>query len=131
VALHRADKLAWRTAHREDNPDIEMEDEGVFEVADVRLEVLHTPGHTQGSVSLYCPELDAVFTGDALLASGPAPHDGFFPDFPRQLTAIGEKLLDLPPETRVLPGHGEESSIGDAAKRFDGWVTAGPSVTGD
>ena len=130
VALHRADKLAWRTAHREDNPDIEMEDAGVFEVADVRLEVLHTPGHTQGSVSLYCPELDAVFTGDTLLASGPAPHDGAFPDFPRQLTAIGEKLLDLPPETRVLPGHGEESSIGDTVKRFDDWVTAGPSVAG-
>jgi glyoxylase-like metal-dependent hydrolase (beta-lactamase superfamily II) len=131
VALHRADKLHWRVAHPKDDPDIEMEDGGIFEVADVRIEVLHTPGHTPGSVCLYCPELDAVFTGDVLLASGPAPHDGVFPDFPRQLTAIGEKLLDLPEETRVLPGHGEESSIGDAVKRFDGWVTAGPSVTGD
>ena len=131
VALHRADKLQWRVAHPKDDPDIEMEDGGIFEVADVRLEVLHTPGHTPGSVCLYCPELDAVFTGHVLLASGPAPHDGVFPDFPRQLTAIGEKLLDLPEETRVLPGHGEESSIGDAAKQFDGWVTAGPSVTGD
>jgi glyoxylase-like metal-dependent hydrolase (beta-lactamase superfamily II) len=131
VALHRADKLQWRVAHPKDDPDIEMEDGGIFEVADVRIEVLHTPGHTPGSVCLYCPELDAVFTGDVLLASGPAPHDGVFPDFPRQLTAIGEKLLDLPEETRVLPGHGEESSIGDAVKRFDGWVTAGPSVTGD
>jgi glyoxylase-like metal-dependent hydrolase (beta-lactamase superfamily II) len=131
VALHRADKLHWRVAHPKADPDIEMEDGGVFEVADVQLEVLHTPGHTPGSVCLYCPELDAVFTGDVLLASGPAPHDGIFPDFPRQLTAIGEKLLDLPEETRVLPGHGEESSIGDAVERFEGWITAGPSVTGD
>lgn len=131
VALHRADKLTWRAAHPKDDPDIEMEHSGVFEVADARLEVIHTPGHTPGSVSLYCQDLDVVFTGDTLLASGPAPHDGVFPDFPRQLTAIGEKLLDLPPETRVLPGHGEESLIADAAKRFDGWVTAGPSVTGD
>jgi len=131
VALHRADKLHWRAAHPKDNPDIEMEDEGVFEVADVRLEVLHTPGHTAGSVCLYCRELDAVFTGDSLLASGPAPHDGIFPDFPGQLTAIGEKLLDLPGQTRVLPGHGEECVIADAEKRFEGWITAGPSAIGD
>ncbi|MBO0820692.1 MAG: MBL fold metallo-hydrolase, partial [Nocardiopsaceae bacterium] len=107
------------------------EEAGVFEVADVRLEVLHTPGHTAGSVCLYCPDLEVVFTGDTLLAAGPAPHDGIFPDFPRQLTAIGEKLLGLPPGTRVLPGHGEESVIEDAAKRFDGWITAGPSAAGD
>lgn len=130
VALHRADKMHWRAAHRKADPDIEMEDAGVFEVAGVRLEVLHTPGHTSGSVSLYCQELGAVFTGDTLLAVGPAPHNGVFPDFPRQLTAIGEKLLDLPPQTRVLAGHGEESVIEDAAKRFDGWITAGPTAVG-
>ena len=105
-----------------------MADGGRFEVADVELEVIHTAGHTPGSVSLYCADLGTVFTGDALLASGPAPHDGDYPDFPRQLTAIGERLLDLPPDTRVLPGHGEETTISAAAKRFDGWVTAGPAV---
>ena len=127
VALHRADRLHWRTAHPDVNPDIEMEGEGVFEVADVQLEVIHTRGHTAGSVSLYCADLGVVFTGDALLASGPAPHRGVFPDFPRQLSAIGDKLLDLPPDTRVLSGHGEESTIGDAAKQFESWVAAGPS----
>jgi glyoxylase-like metal-dependent hydrolase (beta-lactamase superfamily II) len=125
VALHRADKLQWRMAHDED-PEIEMDHGGTFEVADVSLEVIHTPGHSHGSVSLYCPELEAVFTGDALLASGPAPHDGDFPDFPRQLNSIGESLLDLPGGTRVLPGHGEEVTIAVVSKKFDGWVTAGP-----
>jgi glyoxylase-like metal-dependent hydrolase (beta-lactamase superfamily II) len=127
VALHRADRLHWRSSHK-DNPEIEMEDEGAFEVADVRLEVIHNPGHTQGSVSLYCADLGAVFTGDALIASGPALHNGVFPDFPRQLTAIGEKLLGLPSGTRVLPGHGEESTIGDAGKQFDAWLAAGPGL---
>jgi glyoxylase-like metal-dependent hydrolase (beta-lactamase superfamily II) len=126
VALHRADRLYWQAAHPEEDPEIEMADAGRFDVADVHLEVIHTAGHTPGSVSLYCPDLDAVFTGDALLASGPGPHDGEFPDFPGQLTAIGERLLDLPPDTRVLPGHGEESSIATATKRFDSWVSAGP-----
>jgi glyoxylase-like metal-dependent hydrolase (beta-lactamase superfamily II) len=126
VALHRADRLHWRSSHKT-APDIEMENAGSFEIADVRLTVIHTPGHTQGSVSLYCAGLGVVFTGDTLLASGPAAHGGVFPDFPRQLTVIGERLLDLPPETRVLPGHGEESTIAHAEKQFESWITAGPS----
>lgn len=128
VALHPADRGHWHDVHPDSDAEIEMADGGRFDVADVQLEVLHTPGHTPGSVSLYCADLGAVFTGDALLASGPAPHDGEYPDFPGQLTAIGEHLLDLPPGTRVLPGHGEESTISAAAKRFDGWVTAGPAI---
>jgi glyoxylase-like metal-dependent hydrolase (beta-lactamase superfamily II) len=125
VAVHRSDRAAWRSVHDEE-PEIEMDHGGTFEVADVSLEVIHTPGHTHGSVSMYCPELEVVFTGHALLASGPAAHDGDFPDFPRQLNSIGEHLLDLPGETRVLPGHGDEITIAAASKRFDGWVTAGP-----
>ena len=126
VALHRADRLLWRTAHGGADPEIEMADGGRFDVADAQLEVIHTAGHTPGSVSLYCEDLGVVFTGDALAANGPVPHEGVFADFPGQLTAIGERLLDLPPQTRVLPGHGEESTIGDAAKRFADWVSAGP-----
>jgi glyoxylase-like metal-dependent hydrolase (beta-lactamase superfamily II) len=128
VALHPADRLQWRMVHPDDNAEIEMADGGLFDVADVQLEVIRTAGHTPGSVSLYCEDLEVVFTGDALLASGPAPHEGEFPDFPGQLTAIGERLLDLPSGTRVLPGHGEESTIGAAAKQFDSWVSAGPSA---
>jgi glyoxylase-like metal-dependent hydrolase (beta-lactamase superfamily II) len=129
VALHSADRIEWRLAHDDDteDPEIPMAAGGAFEVGDVRLEVIHTPGHTPGSVSLYCEDLEVVFTGDALSASGPCPHNGEFPDFPRQLTSIGEQLLDLPPDTRVLPGHGPETTIGDASKRFDGWISAGPA----
>jgi glyoxylase-like metal-dependent hydrolase (beta-lactamase superfamily II) len=128
VALHPADRLHWRMAHPRKAADIEMAEGGVFDVADVQLEVIKTPGHTRGSVSFYCEDLEAVFTGDALLATGPAPHDGEYPDFPAQLNAIAVHLLTLPSDTRVLPGHGEESTIGAAAKQFDGWVAAGPSV---
>jgi glyoxylase-like metal-dependent hydrolase (beta-lactamase superfamily II) len=127
TALHRSDRPLWRATYRgQADPEIEMAGGGRFEVADVALEVIGTPGHTPGSVSLYCAGLDVVFTGDALSARGPVPRDGAFADFPAQLNAIGERLLDLPPATRVLPGHGEESTIGDAAKGFDGWVAAGP-----
>jgi hypothetical protein len=82
-------------------------------------------------VSLYCEDLGVVFTGDALIASGPAPHEGIYPDFPRQLNSIGEHLLPLAGETRVLPGHGDEFTIGDASKHFEGWVIAGPPILVD
>ena len=126
VALHPKDRNLWRDAHPEDDAEIEMSDGGVFEVADVRLEVIHAPGHTPGSVCLYCEDLEVVFTGHTLLASGPVPHDGEFPDFAGQLTAIGEYLLTLPGSTRVLPGEGEQTTIAAAEKNFDSWVSAGP-----
>jgi glyoxylase-like metal-dependent hydrolase (beta-lactamase superfamily II) len=128
VALHPKDRTPWREAHPGEEADIEMEDGGLFEVADVQLEVIHAPGHTAGSVCLYCEDLGAVFTGHVMLAEGPASQDGEFPDFSRQLNAIGESLLTLPPETRVLPGHGPETTIGVAEKKFDSWLTAGPEA---
>jgi glyoxylase-like metal-dependent hydrolase (beta-lactamase superfamily II) len=131
VALHPRDRLFWREVHGDQLPEIEMEEGGAFEVADVTLEVLHTPGHSPGSVSIYCENLGVVFSGDALSADGPCPHDGGFPDFAGQLSAIGAELLTLPGETRVLPGHGEESTIATAEKRFDSWVTAGPEISDD
>jgi glyoxylase-like metal-dependent hydrolase (beta-lactamase superfamily II) len=130
VALHPKDRLAWREAHSDEVPEIAMEDGGAFEVADVTLEVLHTPGHTPGSVSIYCEDMGVVFSGDALVATGPRPHEGDFPDFAGQLSAIGSELLTLPGTTRVLPGHGEEITIAAAEKSFDSWVTAGPVDSG-
>jgi glyoxylase-like metal-dependent hydrolase (beta-lactamase superfamily II) len=126
VALHPKDRLAWREAHSDEVPEIEMEEGGAFEVADVTLEVVRTPGHTPGSVSIYCEAMGVVFSGDALVATGPCPHEGEFPDFAGQLSAIGSELLTLPGTTRVLPGHGEETTIAAAEKSFDSWVTAGP-----
>ena len=125
VALHPSDRVSWRAVHPDQDPEIEVEDGGSFEVADVRLEVLHAPGHSPGSICLYCEELDAAFTGDVLGADGPVPHEGEFPDFPRQLSSIGERLLTLPDITRVLPGHGAELTVSAADKNFDSWAAAG------
>jgi glyoxylase-like metal-dependent hydrolase (beta-lactamase superfamily II) len=125
VALHPRDRQLWREAH-DDDAEIEMADGGIFEVADVALEVMYTPGHTDGSVCLYCEGLGVVFTGHVLGADGPVRHEGEFPDFAEQINAIGEQLLTLPSGTRVLPGQGEETTIGAAEKNFDTWFTAGP-----
>jgi glyoxylase-like metal-dependent hydrolase (beta-lactamase superfamily II) len=128
VALHPGDRNLWREQHPDDDPEIDMEDGGIFEIAGASLEVVHAPGHTSGSVCLYSEDLDVVFTGDALSARGPVPHEGEFPDFPGQLSSIGEHLLTLPGRTRVLPGHGGELTIARAEKRFDSWVSKGPAL---
>jgi glyoxylase-like metal-dependent hydrolase (beta-lactamase superfamily II) len=128
VALHPLDRNLWRESYSNDDVDIEMADGGVFEVADIALEVMHSPGHSPGSVCLYSEGLGVVFSGDTLLASGPATHDGSYPDFAGQLTAIGEQLLTLPSQTRVLPGHGEEITVSAAERQFDSWVSAGPAI---
>jgi glyoxylase-like metal-dependent hydrolase (beta-lactamase superfamily II) len=128
VALHTADRGLWRDHHSEEDPEIDMEDGGMFGIAGATLEVMHAPGHTPGSVCLYSEDLDAVFTGDVLSSGGPVAHDGEFPDFPGQLSSIGEHLLTLPGRTRVLPGHGAELTVSAAEKRFDRWVAAGPNA---
>jgi glyoxylase-like metal-dependent hydrolase (beta-lactamase superfamily II) len=128
VALHPKDLLAWREAHSGEDPEIEMDDGGIFEVSDVALEVVHAPGHSPGSVCLYCEALGVVFSGDVVLAGGPSPHGGEFPNFSAQLSAIGEHILTLPAQTRVLSGHGEEITVAAAEKRFDSWVAAGPQA---
>jgi glyoxylase-like metal-dependent hydrolase (beta-lactamase superfamily II) len=127
VALHPGDRPVWREVQDAD-PDIEMEDGGTFEAAGVTLEVLHASGHSRGSVCLYCEELNAVFAGDVVSAEGPVPHDGAFPNWGKQLDAIGAHILTLPPATRVLPGHGDELTVAAAEKRFDSWIAAGPLV---
>jgi glyoxylase-like metal-dependent hydrolase (beta-lactamase superfamily II) len=128
VALHPGDRSAWRDAHSDEQPEIEMEEGGVFEVAGVRLEILDTPGHSPGSVCLYCEDLDVVFSGDTLLKGRPGPHGGGYPDFTGQLNSIGENLLTLPGDTRVLPGHGDETTVAEEERRFDTWVARGPEA---
>jgi glyoxylase-like metal-dependent hydrolase (beta-lactamase superfamily II) len=125
VALHPADRLSWREVHGKEDPEIEMEDGGVFEVGGVTLEVLHAPGHSRGSVCLFCDELDAVFTGDVVSETGPVARADGYPNWGKQLDAIGGQVLTLPGTTRILPGHGGEFTVAAAEKRFDSWVSAG------
>jgi len=126
VALHPADRLSWREVHGKEDPEIAREDGGIFEVADVALEVIHAPGHSAGSVCLYCEDLDVVMCGDVLAADGLVTSEDGFSNFASQLSSIGEHVLTLPGKTRVLPGHGKELTVAIAEKSFDSWISAGP-----
>jgi len=131
IALHPADRLSWREVHGKADPEIEMEDGGIFEVAGVALEVIHAPGHSSGSVCLYCEDLAAVMCGDVLAADGLVTSEDGFSSFSLQISAIGEHVLTLPSGTRVLPGHGKEFTVAVAEKNFDSWIAAGPASVSD
>ncbi|NLW86802.1 MAG: MBL fold metallo-hydrolase [Planctomycetes bacterium] len=74
--------------------------------------VLDTSGHTVGGVSFYCPQAQAVLTGDALFAGTIGRTDIPNGDGDRLVANIRANLMTLPDSTRVLPGHGGESTVG-------------------
>jgi hydroxyacylglutathione hydrolase len=86
----------------------------------VSAEVMHTPGHTPGSVCLRVPwtgdrpggEPERVFAGDTLFAGSIGRTDLWGGDFDRILASIRDRLLSLPDETVVWPGHGPATTIG-------------------
>lgn len=85
---------------------------GKTEFAGMECMVLHTPGHTPGGVSLYFPEENAVFTGDALFARSIGRTDFPMGDHQQLLKSVKEKLLTLPDDVTAYPGHGPETKIG-------------------
>lgn len=110
VAVHPLDAI-WSL----DTKSILKLDDGMtLEVGSLRLRVIHTPGHTPGSVCIY---LDGIlFTGDLLFQGSVGRTDfpgGSSADLMRSLR---EKIVVLPPSTRVLPGHGEETTLEEELK---------------
>ncbi|MHC4175013.1 MAG: MBL fold metallo-hydrolase [Planctomycetota bacterium] len=101
--------------------DLFIEDSDVIEQACVKLQVLHTPGHTPGGICLYSPrplqkgrgskDEGIVFTDDTLFADSIGRTD--FPNgsMSQLLNSIKEKLFTLPDETKVYPGHGPITTI--------------------
>ena len=82
------------------------------------LQIMATPGHTPGGISLYHPQEGIVFTGDTLFDDGYGRIDlpgGEAKDLHQSL----HKLFKLPSKTRVFPGHGPETTIGKAKKKLD------------
>jgi len=90
--------------------DRELHGGDTIEVGDLKFLVLHTPGHSPGGISLYGHGV--VFTGDALFQMGIGRTDFPGSSSAQLMNSIYTKLLVLPPQTVVLPGHGPESSVG-------------------
>lgn len=97
-------------------PDRLVSDGDTITVGGLSLQVIHTPGHTPGGICLYSPP--HLFSGDTLFVGAVGRSDFPGGDLKQLLTAIRERLLILPPETVVWPGHGyggSRSTIGEEA----------------
>jgi len=91
--------------------DIFIAEADNIDKAGIRLEVLHTPGHTPGGISLYSKDDRLVFVGDTLFAGSVGRTDFPGASFTQLKKSIKEKLLTLPDETLCLPGHGPQTTI--------------------
>ncbi|MDI6799510.1 MAG: MBL fold metallo-hydrolase [Actinomycetota bacterium] len=87
----------------------EVDDGDVIELGDLSFEVIHTPGHTPGSISLKLDDL--LFTGDLLFAGSVGRTDFPYGSY-EVLKESLERVASLPDEVKVLPGHGDPSTIG-------------------
>jgi len=102
-------------------PALILEDGMVLAIGDLRVEVLHTPGHSPGSVCFYLPEEQALLTGDTLFASSVGRTDlpgGNHQALERSL----RRLCELPGSTRVYPGHGDATTI-DRERRVNPFLS--------
>lgn len=103
--------------------DILLKQGDLFSFGKNRLEVLHTPGHTPGSVSFYIPTIGLI-TGDTLFKGSIGRTDLWRGSYPTLIDSIQSKLFSFPDETMVYPGHGPSTTIGDE-KRGNPFVGIG------
>ena len=123
IALHPREMRVWRRHHgAEHRPEIEVEGEGALDVGDLRIDVLALPGSSPGSVGYYISSLGVVFSGDVVRNGEPGMVGNTYIDYTTQLASIGENLLTLPPQTRLLPDRGPASTSKAEGKNFDSWV---------
>ena len=80
------------------------------------LKVLHVPGHSRGGLAFYCQAEESVLTGDALFAGSIGRTDLPGGDFQSLISSLRNNLLTLPPSTKVYPGHGPQTTIGEEMK---------------
>ena len=108
-----AEQAAWVGV---DTPETAPPDEALHDGRHVGLDaypaqILHTPGHTQGSICLHFAPLKMVFAGDTLFAGSIGRTDLPGGDYPQIIDSIHSRLLTLPDDTKVIPGHGPATTI--------------------
>ena len=118
VAVHAADAASLPVP-----PALTLNDGRQIHFGGSSLLVLHTPGHTPGSVCFYAP--GTLFSGDTLFPGGPGNTRGNPERFTQIIGHIRDKLFVLPNETVVLPGHGAGTTIGAEKPALDAWIARG------
>jgi glyoxylase-like metal-dependent hydrolase (beta-lactamase superfamily II) len=112
ILLHPDDRPLWELTHRDHLWDVDLEDGQTVKVGGASVKAIHTPGHAPGAVCLYVHDLGCVFTGDTLFQGGPGATGRSYSDEEVIVASIRRRLFELPDETVVHTGHGDDTTIG-------------------
>jgi glyoxylase-like metal-dependent hydrolase (beta-lactamase superfamily II) len=106
--------------------DFLLEDDSVLEVGRLRLRTIQTPGHTPGSICFRVEGSPVLFSGDTLFPGGPGNTSFPGGDFDTIIRSIDERLFSkLDDEILVLPGHGDDTTIGREKPQLQEWIDRG------
>ncbi len=106
--------------------DYLLEDDTVIEIGRLRLRTLHTPGHTPGSMSFHVEGTPLLFSGDTLFPGGPGATHFEGGDFDLIIRSIEDRMFRVfDAATLVMPGHGNDTTIGAESPQLDEWVARG------
>lgn len=104
--------------------DFVVADGDVVEAGELRLHAVHTPGHTPGSVCFRLAGWPILFSGDTLFPGGPGATQSR-DDFEEIIRSLDNRLLVLPEDTLVFPGHGLDTTVGDERPHLGEWAERG------
>ncbi len=103
-----------------------LDDDSMIEVGRLRLKTMLTPGHTPGSMCFLVEGSPILFSGDTLFPGGPGNTSFPGGDFPTIVRSIEDRIFSkLPADTIVLPGHGDQTTIGKEAPHLQEWIDRG------
>lgn len=105
--------------------DYLLEDDTQIEVGRAKLHTITTPGHTPGSICFKLVDKPLLFSGDTLFPGGPGATKFEGSNFDDIITSIDDRLLTLPTDTMVLPGHGDDTTIGKERPHLQEWIDRG------
>lgn len=123
--MHPADKFMWEKFNKDLYPNHDLADDQILPFGEIKLRVIHTPGHTPGGVCFYWEAGNTLFSGDTLFPGGPGATKWEYSSFDDIIASIKNKLLVLPPDTRVLAGHGKPTTIAQEAGSLNEWIKRG------
>jgi glyoxylase-like metal-dependent hydrolase (beta-lactamase superfamily II) len=105
--------------------DFVLEDDSVIEVGRLRLQTIHTPGHTPGSMCFKIEGSPVLLAGDTLFPGGPGNTTFEGGDFATIIRSVEDRLFTLPPDTVVMPGHGDDTTIANERPHLQEWIDRG------
>ncbi|HVT41656.1 MAG TPA: MBL fold metallo-hydrolase [Acidimicrobiales bacterium] len=106
--------------------DLILDDDQTLEVGDLRITTLATPGHTPGSICFAVEGTNLLFTGDTLFPGGPGNTSFEGGDFPTIIESIDRRIFaKFAPDTLVLPGHGDATTVGNESPHLQEWADRG------